>query len=367
MAVDILATANATLTTIAKALDYFKSNVASHLSDTSLASITKLTRSEPLAVISQDVANLKQLELILDNLTSVYSGFYLQAVAILTNVNNIEVIRTLDRLNPDRDSTGFLLQGRQAVLESMSYRLHDQYKYRLPGLSVAKEASYDNVTTKTIYETANLAVGKLINVTIQVEGSNGEVRDVVIPVSVRLSPAILNQESLNYLFTNKNVDRGIVEQYHSWRAGRIKLIDDVILCNNIIREYRKAALKDRSGVLTEINRRAAANRAYGLLTKNPSLATVSNIYVLSTADVKRIEMKTGMKFADIRSRSKLTEGTYAMVIAVVDTESETVTYYYDGIALPSKISFRALESKSKKGADVGDIMRSLLEGRAPTF
>lgn len=368
---DLISTTNATLTAVAKALDYFKTNVAGNLTDTSLTSITKLTRAEPLTIISKDCSNLEYLPDILNTTCNIYSGYFLQAVAMLTRVNDIEVIRILDRLNPDRDSTGFLLQGRLTT-ESAQHLLKSSYKHSLPTREIIAaekdEPMLSNQNQKTIYETANLAVGKLLNVRIALpNGDDGSCRTVDIPVSVRLSPAMLDEESLIYLFTHRKNDVGIIERYHSWRAGRISLISDMIFCQDLINEYRRAAIKDKTGTLQEIVRRVNNARAYGLLTKNPSLAIASNIYVLSKDSASAIEARLGQRFNNVKGREKILEDTYAMVIAVVDPEWEQVTFYFNGIAHPSTIKISSMKGGKSKGPDIADVMKSLLEGKAPTF
>lgn len=367
--------ANAALSTVLKVVDYVRSNVTPHVTDSSLTRLTKLTRFEPLTVISHDCANLDYLDDLLNNVCSLIAGFYLQSFGILTQVNNIEVVKILDRLNPDRDSTGVLLQARQSITEAAHNQIASNYRYALPTQArMVMEASendsiLDKNQVKTIYETAALAVGKLLNVPITVPGKDGEAATTVnIPISVRLAPALLNDESLSHIFTHRKSDTGFIERLHSWRAGRLSLIKDVIFCQDLIREYRRAAIKDRTGTLNEIVRRVNNNRTMGLLSKNPSLATVSNVYILSKATASMIEAKTGHRFSDPRGREKLLADTYAMMVAIVDTESDWVTYYFDGIAYPASLSLRSLKSSNKnKGPDIGDIMRSLLDGRAPSF
>lgn len=387
---DLLATTNATLTAVAKALDYFKTNIAGHLTDSSLTSITKLTRAEPLTIISQDCANLEELPDLLNTVTSIYSGYFLQAVSLMTRVNDVEVIRILDRLNPDRDSTGFLLQGRATALESIHIQLKSSYQYSLPTREIfateavldasapfdggavhdanGRDRQFDPTNTKVIYETANLAVGKMLNVAITVDDKNGCAKTVNVPVSVRLSPAVLNTESLTHIFTHRKEDTGLVERYHSWRAGRISLIKDMIFCQDLINEYRRASIADKTGTLNEIVRRVNNARSFGLLTKNPSLAVASNIYVLSKNAAQAIEAKVGQQFKNPAGRAKILENTYAMIVAVVDPDWDQVTFYFNGIAYPSTFKLGALKSINKgKGPDVADIMKSLLEGKAPSF
>lgn len=371
-----ISTTNEVLATIAKVVDYFKTNVAAYTNDSSLTQMTKLTRAEPLTVISQDCANLEYLPNLLNNLTSIYSGYFLQAVSMLTTVNNVEVVRVLDALNPNRDSTGFLLQGRMANLSAQSLAeasfVTENYKHSLPTRRVFanEEAARQQDTVKMIYELEHLAVGKLLNVDIQVPSKEGDGRPyvVTIPVVVRLSPAVLNEESLIHLFTHRKEDTSLVERFHSWRAGRISLIRDMIFCQDLIDEYRRAAIKDKSGTLQEIVRRVNANRTFGLLSKNPSMAISSNLYVISSENARQIEAKTGHRFSDHRGRENLFKGTYAMVVAVVDPDLEIVDFYFNGISQSAKMNVRSIKSGGKnKGPDITDVMRTLLEGRAPSF
>lgn len=375
---DLIKEVNSALSTIARVIDYFKTNIAGHVKDSSLTQLTKLTRAEPMTLISQDCANLEYLPSLLNTLTSIYSGYYLQAVSILSSaVTNVEVVKVLDALNPNRDSTGFLLQGRSdAAKDAGRLFATENFKHSLPTrlVTAMEEANRQQDNLKVIYELENLAVGKLLNVDITVPGQgvdkNGRPcnQTVTVPITVRLAPYIVNQDSLNYIFTHRKEQDSIVERYHSWRAGRISLIRDAIFCQDLIDEYRKAALKDKSGALQEIITRVNGNRGFGLLTKNPSLAISTNLYVISSDAAAAVEAKLGQRFSSAQGREKIFQGTYAMIIAVVDTEREFVNFYFNGIAQPSTISVRALKaSGNKKGPDVTDIMKVLLEGRAPTF
>ena len=387
---DPIKSVNSLLNTVGKLVDYVKTSFTSHVTDNSMMGLTKLTNVEPLTVISQDCINLPYLEPLMNNLCSVYAAQYIQAVAIMTQAAvNIEVIRTLDALNPNRDETGFLLQGRHAMeSRQTTYAVESfasSYKFSLPtkdhktNMRVNAVESFDRDNTKTLYETSNLAVGKLINVNFQVGNQQGSFTDetvpsdecarmITLPINVRLSPVLLDPESIGYIFTHRKEDRSMVERYYQWRAGRIRLIQDAVFCSDLITEYRRAALKDRTGTLQEIVRRVNANRGYGLLTKNPSMAISSNIYVLTEESAREIEGKVGHKFSDPRGREKILEGTYAMIIAVIDPDRELVHMYFNGLAEKATLTVRAIKAATNnKNMDLTDVMNSLLNGRAPTF
>lgn len=374
---DPIATINSALSTVARVVDYFKTNVAGHVTDNSLTQLTKLTRAEPMTLISQDCANLEYLPSLLNTMTSIYAGYFLQAVSMMTTaVRNIEVVRVLDALNPNRDGTGYLLQGRHDATQNSvtNFLISESMQFSLPTKRVLamEEANRHQDTIKVVYELENLAVGKLINVDIDVPNTQPDARNpnctVSIPITIRLAPYIVNNDTLSHIFTHRKEQQSFVERYHSWRAGRISLIKDMMFCQDLIDEYRRAALKDKSGALQEITRRVNANRGYGLLTKNPSLAISTNLYVISSDAAEAMEAKLGYRFKDKAGRENIFQGTYAMIIAIVDMEREIISFYFNGIAQPSVISVRSLKaSGNKKGPDIGDIMRVLMEGRAPTF
>lgn len=370
---DAFQTINTGLTAIGKVVDYIKTNIFGHVVDSSLTQITKLTRAEPLTVISADMMNHENLPALLRVMCSMYSGYYLQAASFLTQINSIETVRVLDALNPNRDSTGFLLQSRMQTVAAESAASMDlsRFKYSLPTRHVmAAEAAEDN-NIKVIYEHDTLAIGQLLHLTIcqSVKNEEGEERkqNIVIPITVRLATNVVQPETLEHIFTHAKDNDSLVERYHAVKSGRIEFIRDGIFCQDLIDAYRKAAIKDQSGVLQEIQRRANANRAYGLVTKNPSLAIATNLYVMSKQIASKLEAELGFKFNSSTGREKLFKGTYAMIVAVYDDERDIINFYFNGIAQPSVITGRSLKSNGKKGMDVGEVMRVLLEGRAPTF
>jgi hypothetical protein len=373
---------DAAMSSIAKIWKTIKEGAA-YVGDNSITKVAKITRCEPLAILSHDCHNVKQLPEIMDALVNVYAGYYLQAANMLLNVNDVEIIRTLDKLNPNRDDTAFLLLAAEESftspvlrLEHLEYALPNKETYKLfteaADASKPRKHGLDQTDAKILYETANLAVGKMISLRASAgadDCENGVAQGTIIeiPVSVRLSPSFVPDETLNYLFTHKALNSGIMDRYHGWRSGRLRFIQDAIFCQDLINEYRKAVVKDKSGIIAEINRRVTNARAFGVATKNPSLAIASNIYVITSETEKRIEALTGLKFNNAKGREKLLEGSYCMVIAVIDQNWEQVKFYYNGIANPSVIKFTMLKKSGKDGPDIGDIMKSLLQGNAPTF
>lgn len=340
----------------------------------SLSEVTKLARVEPLTVVSKDCMNLEYLPDVLQTLTNVFTGYYLQAVALQTKIDNVNIRKVLDRLNPDRDFHHPAFESHKDI-QTISI---ENYKFRLPGLGeLALEASQSadlqsNLPTpefsgpeasKVLNENLNMAVGKMVEVTIQ----SGE-QKVKIPVMVRLAPAVIPNQSIVHILALKSEDNTLVERFHAWRAGRIGFIKDFILCQDLIDQHKKALMNDETGVYSEIVRRANNSKAFGAITQNPSLVSASNIFVLSETAAEEVEQKLGGKLDNARTRQKAFENTYAMIIAVIDRNFERVTFYHRGIAASTDVSIRDIKSSNKtKGPDIMDIMNALAGGKAPSF
>jgi hypothetical protein len=68
----------------------------------SLIDVVDAGRVEPLVLVDNVCANLDYSSEIMQSLLSIFSGYYLQAVAALGEVGGVEVIRVLDKLSPNR-------------------------------------------------------------------------------------------------------------------------------------------------------------------------------------------------------------------------------------------------------------------------
>lgn len=364
---------NTTLQAVAKVINEVRTNFTNFYTTKSLSDATKLTRVEPLTILSKDCVNLDYIQDVLHSGLNIFSGYYLQAVGMLTRVNNVEVIRILDKLNPDRDETGFLLT-EQVSRESVATLSLESYRHSLPTRKVPALEN-DSDAAKMALEVSNLAVGKLLNVQISFtdEGApgvadNSKAKSVTIPVSVRLMTSVVPNPTIFHLLASKSEDIGVVERYHAWRAGRISFIKDLIFCQDLIDEHKRSIIGDDTGTVAEIMRRVNNSKKFGLITKNPSLVSASNIFVITEEIAREVESKLGGKLSNPKVREKAFENTYAMIIVVIDREFERVTYYTRGVASSTDLSVKEIKAASKgKGPDIGDILKSFTLGNAPTF
>ena len=361
-----------TLKFIAKSVRAYR-NVAAYSGHTSFNSVAKLTTIEPLTIVSKDCVNLEYITDINKTALDMFAASYLQAVNLLTRVNSVEIIRVLDKLNPDRDSTGWLLaQDLEAGNESFRTLSIESYKHSLPIKGVSLEAGDGDL----LKETTNLAVGKLIHVKIgygrykntKVDGDGQEMEyeEQTMPINIRLAIRLVPNSTIRAILAPSSHDKSFLERFHAARAGRIDWIKDFVLARDLVDEYKKSSIEDDTGTIDEIYRRVANAKKFGLLTQNPSLATSSQIVIMSEEAAREVESQLGGRLSSASIRARAFENCYATTLCVVDRERERITFYSHGISAPMDLSVSQIKNMgSKKGLDIGDVLKSLTQGNSP--
>ena len=343
-----------------------------------LIKFTASSRVEPICLIDSDVVHHEMLPDVMQSLQSIFSGYYLQAMAISTNIGRIDVIKQLDKLNPQR-SVDMGAAGQAAAGWFMST---ESYKHGLPRLNrpAIEDAMVDHIPagdkddsasgTKTdkeafatVRELTNLSVGKLLNVEIT-DGSN----KATIPISIRLMATSIPTSSIVHILSLGNKDTTAKERYHGWRSGRLEFIRDIIFCQDLIDSHKDNLMNDKSGVYNEILKRRKNNAVSTMFSGEPSLATASNLLVCSRESIRTLEGEIGQEFKNFKTREKIFNESYLMIIAVIDKEWDRVTFYHRGISLPTEVGLRDLRVSNKgSGPDVSEILKAYQMGSSPSL
>jgi hypothetical protein len=336
-------------------------HTASYFKNGSLIDIAQVARVEPIVMVDADCMNLDYLPDVMQTMHTLFSGYYLQAVNLLGTIGSVSVASRLGPLNPNRGLGFESYADWRSVEASYAHRLPTTKNHQAVAMEEAR-ASTDKDAMTTIRDATNLAVGKLFNVTLK-EGD----QSAVIPVSIRLMVATLPTNAMVGLFTFKDsFDMDLKERYHSWKAGRLSFMKDLIMCQDLIDKHRKALVTDKSNVYAQILARENSNRKVGLMRQNPSLATASNLAVLSSDTLGQIELKLNGKFSNFKVRQAVFNNTNLMLMCVVDKSWERVTIYSRGIEGSTQVSAKDMKAGSKNtgGSEVMDIMKAYMSGSA---
>ena len=327
--------------------------------------ITKKLRVEPIVIVSQDLTNTEFMPDIMQTLQSLFAGYYMQAVALVGNVNNVKAMKSLDRLNPNVN-----------VVDSSWLYGFENYQFKLPNVkkptisieSFGKESmtmnGKDNVVR--LSENANLSVGKMYDIALTVPNGDTETK-VNLPVSIRLMVNQVSEKAIVSMLTLMTRDSTLSERWHSYRSGKISFWKDLVLAQDLITDAKKMMQNDKNGAITEIFQRSNNAKLNSVFNKGTmNLASATNIYVISKEVADMIEDKLGSKLSNFKTRELLLKSGYCMILAVVDKTWERVTFYHRGISAASSVGIKDIKQSNKGGGpDVMEIMKALVIGGQP--
>lgn len=349
----------------------------------SLAEIAKPARVEPLVLVEKDLGDQPYMEDILKLALSTFTGYYLQAVSLMININRIETLRVLDSLNPQRSGL-FADVGKTRAIDAVFSK--ESYEHGLPSFEALEEPIHPHLivsieekdeakgpsvsggsvgddSVKRIYEVENLAVGKIVNVEFKEDKET-----VKIPVMVRLVTSLIPGRVLNNILTTTSKRATWKERWHLWRAGQIRFVRDLMFSMDIIDEHRKTLINDTSNVYMTMMDRRRNNSIKAAATGAPSMADASNIVVISKSLAREVGRTIGGKLDSVRTRKQIFDSSYLILLIVVDEEWERVTIYHRGLDQASEFSFKEIKNTEKgKGPDITDILKAYSLGSTPTI
>lgn len=349
----------------------------------SLIEYTRPTRVEPTVLMDSRSQQLHYIEDVLGTTLNIFTAYYLQAVSLSSNVGNVNVMRTLDRLNPNRDpldsatnSRWPSILSRESFAGGLPFPKMDAFTMESKFLQDAKEKKEQlekamddsaqasaTASIKSVTEATNLSIGKLIEV--ELKGENDAVAK--IPVNVRLRTNVIRSDLMVHTLTLDSTKLTVKERWHAWRAGQIRFFKDVVLCQDLILKHKKNLIEDSSGYYQSRHQAKARNTLSSLLSGDISVATASSILVMTSDTAKDLELKRRGKLSKFRDREKLFDETYGMLIVIINPDWEQITIYHRSIEDATELSLREIQrsSRSGKGPDIGELLGAFLSNKAP--
>lgn len=405
----------------AQAQQIAKHTVAAATPEFSLSEFTQASNVEPRVMIEDSLKLLPNIDKWLMTMTNLYSAYYLQAVALSADVGGVSVISRLDKFNPNRNPTNTIigaLVSKENYLDHgyvlPNYKKSDINHNALPFTSkavesivasledprlvdavnalnkVKKEGEQEDSNTKIsqskpvsekdkhtqkqidtlvsssmkqIADIDNLAVGRLLEVTLMINGQR-----INVPVSVRMRPMSVPKIVLRELVAMGDIRNSWKERWHRMRSGELSLVSDWIFQMDRLKEKRKLITLDKQGLYKEMIERRKNNRASAALSGNVSIGSAASFIVISKETAKEVELRTAMPIENPEFRKRIFAENSAMMIMVVDREWETIDCYTRGVSGVANWTFKQFEGLSKgNGPDITEIMKAYMVGQNPRF
>lgn len=229
-------------------------------------------------------------------------------------------------------------------------------------------AKHDVVTTSSddvrrdINALQNLAVGKLLNVSISRDKATAT-------VSLMLKPTLVGLKSVSLvaIASVSKQPKTFSERWNAfWNRETINTFWDYLFCRDLVEARARNLVEDTTGYYEEVLKRNKSNKTAALLTGEFSVGTVANTWIISDHTATRIETAIGARLnKNKRARDKFMEESGCMTLIVYNPDYQRVFIYNHGLEEVSEISMNYLEKKvNDKNFDM-DVFKLLSQGSAP--
>lgn len=208
----------------------------------------------------------------------------------------------------------------------------------------------------------NLAVGKLLNVSISRDKATAT-------VSLMLKPTLVGLKSVSLvaIASVSKQPKTFSERWNAfWNRETINTFWDYLFCRDLVEARARNLVEDTTGYYEEVLKRNKSNKTAALLTGEFSVGTVANTWIISDHTATRIETAIGARLnKNKRARDKFMEESGCMTLIVYNPDYQRVFIYNHGLEEVSEISMNYLEKKvNDKNFDM-DVFKLLSQGSAP--
>lgn len=386
---------------------YFKNSYNYSEVNTSLVTTSQRIRVEPLCIVDASLKNSEILTDVQHNVLNMYSGFYLQTIAIALVDKEMKVV---DKLSPYGTKVGLTDSEKQKEMQIktmkeagtqdfnkagnwaldkvenkffanesfkdvMTYKkiqasLEDSNKNvftgeLLPKASMEENASMEDITQaiKEIKDETRLSVGKMIPVTIREKGLDGNVKEMVIPVAIHLVGGYLRSDYLVDLLAIK--DTSAIDRKIAYKSGKLSFFADIIFCRDLYTQFRRNLIRDKSGYFKTNLSNKSQTAIDQILSGKKRTTGITTITVVSAQTAKAIEDKLYIKLDKFADRNSFFVQSGLMIMVVVDDDYRMVKFYFHDVEKPLEATFNDIKKAAKNDPNITDIITALSMGQAP--
>lgn len=351
---------------------------------------TQSVRVEPFTLIDSRAVRYANIKDVLNTAQRLFTAYYLMAVAAENTIDGIKVSKYLDRFAPDRAAGTATLN----MLSTESYQFGLPFVGEAAGLErysayCTEAAIPPNITSNpgmlkqladgagaaaieregvgisvnaaaaTAKDIDNLAVGQIVDVTIDKNG-----KKATLPVQIRLRTMGADPTVMREILALGGEDRSRAARLRKFRVGEISGFRDLVANQDYIDRYRQAAMADTSGYFRAAYKRVNKGLLATLLTGEPSIGAASSIAITTTETIRDVERVIDGRFSDFRTRQRIFEDSLMMLLFVIDADNDVVTLYTRDIEQPGVYALKDLKGGGKSN-DLTDLMKVFMEGRVP--
>jgi len=373
----------------------------------SLTSILSKYIVEPVAIVSNDLTTDEITEKVLNLQTDIFSSYYMQVFDILTKMNGVNADTAIDLLSTNTTSVGKMfnegtglvnmanskfsgenydftlnLYDKESGLpifssEELSVEserdlrslklgndLRDQLHKRKNGVKSAGGSSYSD--NSLVNKNVPGIIQKEIILEIILNNNNGHNHIISIPVLIKTNIMYVNKKDILNLLDVGNDDEKLENRLDEYRAGAISL-SDLIFATDLIKEYKQKRIKNDNDLLKLVKGKKFNANSKLVTSNGVGFEKHYNMLVISSDVLVSIEKLIKGKIKKEKYKEKLLDQTASLTVTVIDSDYERISIYTKDISGVSDVTYKALNKRSGKDNDMGEIFKALINNRPPVL
>lgn len=190
---------------------------------------------------------------------------------------------------------------------------------------------------------------------------------VEVPITVKANLVFVRPEELVNALMPKHDDKSIFARWDKWRSGGIKFWKDLVLCSDIIREYKQNKLRDREDIMGKMSAAEIAGMTKAGLNGTVGYERFYNMYINTASDRVMLEKFLKGKLDSPKFKEDFLIKSNGLAIMCLDTEWEIAQVYIKDINSASNIKFDKLGKRKSKDGTINELFKALYSNQAPVF
>ncbi len=348
---------------------------------TSLVEASQAASVNPIMIVDESLSGMQQLSEISGVVQNMFAAYYISAASLMTSINGVKISESLGPLNPNRSVFESKEMGMsESSLDLYSSETHNLNAHKaLPMIKdyAAHKPKYSSEAvsrpgqlgasdyTEVVKEYSPLSVGRVYEINV----GNVDEEDAPIATVKVVIQLLAFMTKTNYLVDmltfRSHTDMALPERWFNYKIGKIGLMD-LLFQRDLIAKHRNMLIKDKTGLYKEIVERKNRSTLQGVLSGRPSLATFSNIALISKDTALAIEDKIHGPLSKFNIRNAAMESTGLMILGVIDPAYERATFYLHSKEVPVVVPFKDFKLGSKSNAKLEDLLALMVGSGANT-
>jgi len=194
-------------------------------------------------------------------------------------------------------------------------------------------------------------------------------KTIELPLLIRANIKYIEPSSFYDAISTNNTRRKIGFRFNEWRSGLLSL-KDLLLADDLITEYGKAAFRDRDDLLNFINNKNAAANSKLLMDRTIGFQKYYNMLIIDKTEAIYASREMMGDITTEKNKDNFLNAIGGLMFSVVDTSWEVVDIHIRDLKGVSSVSFKNLKKGGKNDSVVNeltDVFKSMMMNRAPSF